>query len=102
MAAAERPARFAQVRVPLGVIAIIYESRPNVTVDAGVLCLKSGNAVVLRGGKEALATNTRPRGAARRARSESAGIDRRRASTFVDTPDREAIQILKRHPRRST
>ncbi len=45
-------------RVPLGVIAIIYESRPNVTVDAGVLCLKSGNAVVLRGGKEAIASNS--------------------------------------------
>src|SRR5713226_9533469 len=47
----------AQVRVPIGVIAIIYESRPNVTVDAGVLGLKAGNAVVLRGGKEALASN---------------------------------------------
>ena len=44
-------------RVPLGVIAIIYESRPNVTVDAAVLCLKAGNAVVLRGGKEAIHTN---------------------------------------------
>jgi len=45
-------------RVPLGVIAIIYESRPNVTVDAAVLCLKAGNAVILRGGKEAIHTNT--------------------------------------------
>ena len=44
-------------RVPMGVIAIIYESRPNVTVDAAVLCLKAGNAVVLRGGKEAINTN---------------------------------------------
>lgn len=44
-------------RLPLGVIGIIYESRPNVTVDAGVLCLKSGNAVLLRGGKEAAHTN---------------------------------------------
>ncbi|HET9953435.1 MAG TPA: glutamate-5-semialdehyde dehydrogenase [Polyangiaceae bacterium] len=44
-------------RVPLGVIAMVYESRPNVTIDAGVLCLKSGNAVLLRGGKEAAATN---------------------------------------------
>jgi glutamate-5-semialdehyde dehydrogenase len=40
------------VRVPLGVIGIIYESRPNVTADAGALCLKSGNAVILRGGSE--------------------------------------------------
>jgi glutamate-5-semialdehyde dehydrogenase len=46
-----------QVRVPLGVIGIIYESRPNVTTDAAALCLKSGNAVVLRGGSEALRTN---------------------------------------------
>ncbi len=47
-----------QVRVPLGVIFMIYESRPNVTVDAAALCVKSGNAVILRGGKEALATNS--------------------------------------------
>ena len=45
-------------RVPLGVIAIIYEARPNVTVDAAALCLKSGNAVILRGGKEAILSNT--------------------------------------------
>jgi glutamate-5-semialdehyde dehydrogenase len=46
-----------QVRVPLGVIFMIYESRPNVTADAAALCIKSGNAVILRGGKEALETN---------------------------------------------
>ncbi|HEX3740194.1 MAG TPA: glutamate-5-semialdehyde dehydrogenase [Terriglobales bacterium] len=46
-----------KVRVPLGVVGIVYESRPNVTVDAAVLCLKTGNAVVLRGGKEASASN---------------------------------------------
>ncbi len=46
-----------QRRVPLGVIGIIYEARPNVTVDSAVLCFKSGNAVILRGGKEALQTN---------------------------------------------
>jgi glutamate-5-semialdehyde dehydrogenase len=45
---------FQRVRVPLGIIAIIYESRPNVTVDAGALCLKSGNAAILRGGSESL------------------------------------------------
>jgi glutamate-5-semialdehyde dehydrogenase len=44
-------------RVPLGVIAIIYESRPNVTIDASILCIKTGNSVVLRGGKEAIQTN---------------------------------------------
>ncbi|PYV72107.1 MAG: glutamate-5-semialdehyde dehydrogenase [Acidobacteria bacterium] len=46
-----------KVRVPLGVVGIVYESRPNVTVDAATLCLKTGNAVVLRGGKEAAASN---------------------------------------------
>ncbi len=47
-----------KVRVPLGVIGIIYEARPNVTADAAALCLKSGNAVILRGGKEAIHSNT--------------------------------------------
>ncbi|MBU9691777.1 glutamate-5-semialdehyde dehydrogenase [Burkholderia multivorans] len=47
-----------QMRVPLGVIGIIYESRPNVTIDAAALCLKSGNATILRGGSEALESNT--------------------------------------------
>ncbi|ALM83879.1 glutamate-5-semialdehyde dehydrogenase [Bordetella sp. N] len=49
--------RVAQMRVPLGVIGIIYESRPNVTIDAAALCLKSGNAAILRGGSEALRSN---------------------------------------------
>ncbi len=49
--------RIEKRRVPLGVIGIIYEARPNVTVDAAVLCLKSGNAVILRGGKEAIRSN---------------------------------------------
>ena len=47
-----------QMRVPLGVIGIIYESRPNVTIDAAALCLKTGNAVILRGGSEAIESNT--------------------------------------------
>jgi len=46
-----------KMRIPLGVVAMIYESRPNVTIDAAVLCLKAGNAVILRGGKEAQASN---------------------------------------------
>lgn len=56
---AERPngLRLRRVRVPIGVIGIIYESRPNVTVDAAALCFKSGNAVILRGGSEALNSN---------------------------------------------
>lgn len=54
MAEWDRPngLKLQRVRVPLGVIGVIYESRPNVTADAGALCLKSGNAVVLRGGSE--------------------------------------------------
>lgn len=48
----------ARMRVPIGLIGIVYESRPNVTIDAAVLCIKSGNAVLLRGGKEAFRTNT--------------------------------------------
>jgi glutamate-5-semialdehyde dehydrogenase len=85
-----------QVRVPIGVIAIIYESRPNVTVDAAVLLLKSGNAVVLRGGKEALATN----GFLARLLADTlarSGLPAN-AVMFVDHPDREVIAILKRHP----
>jgi glutamate-5-semialdehyde dehydrogenase len=85
-----------QVRVPIGVIAVIYESRPNVTVDAGVLGLKAGNAVVLRGGKEALASNAFLAGLIVRA-LESAGIARD-ALSFVGNSDREVIQVLKRHP----
>lgn len=50
--------RISKVRVPIGVIGIIYESRPNVTVDCAILCLKSGNASILRGGKECFHTNT--------------------------------------------
>jgi len=85
-----------KVRVPLGVIAIVYESRPNVTIDAGVLTVKSGNAVVLRGGKESLVTNSMLAGMLKQSLKE-AGIDPS-AVAFIDTPDREAIQILKRHP----
>ncbi len=85
-----------KVRVPLGVIAIIYESRPNVTIDAGVLTFKSGSAVVLRGGKEALATNTILANMLVQSLKD-AGIDPA-AVQFIDTTDRDAIQILKRHP----
>ncbi len=61
IAAWERPngLKISRVRVPLGVIGIIYESRPNVTADAGALCLKAGNAAILRGGSECLASNRR-------------------------------------------
>ncbi|TGS08317.1 gamma-glutamyl-phosphate reductase, partial [Mesorhizobium sp. M1C.F.Ca.ET.187.01.1.1] len=50
--------RVQKVRVPLGVIAMIYEARPNVTAEAAALCLKAGNGVILRGGSEAIHSNT--------------------------------------------
>jgi len=50
--------KFSKVRIPIGVIGMIYESRPNVTADAGALCLKSGNACILRGGSESAASST--------------------------------------------
>src|SRR5205807_7235928 len=49
--------RISKMRVPIGVVCFFYESRPNVTSDAAALCLKSGNAIILRGGKEAIHTN---------------------------------------------
>ena len=59
--------RIEKVRVPLGVVGLIYEARPNVTVDAAALCLKAGNAVLLRGGKEAISSNRALAGCMRRA-----------------------------------
>jgi glutamate-5-semialdehyde dehydrogenase len=85
-----------QVRVPIGVIAIVYESRPNVTIDAAVLALKAGNAVVLRGGREALATNA---ALARLIEQALAAAELDPYSVvFIANPDREAVQILKRLP----
>ncbi len=79
-------------RVPLGVVAIIYESRPNVTSDAASLCIKSGNAVVLRGGKESIHSN-RAIGEAIAEGLESAGLDRR-AVQVIETTDRALVPIL--------
>ena len=81
-----------QVRVPLGVIGIIYESRPNVTADAAGLCLKSGNAVVLRGGSEAFRTNCLIADVLR----EAATTVPRDAIALVRTTDREAVRVLLR------
>ncbi len=94
----ERPngLRIEKRRVPIGLIAVIYESRPNVTVDAAALCLKAGNAVVLRGGKEALASNACLAGLVASGLNE-AGLPAA-AATFIDNSDREVVQILKRHP----
>ncbi len=85
-----------QVRVPIGVIAVIFEARPNVTIDAGALCVKAGNGAVLRGGKEALATNGLLAGLIGES-LERVGL-KREAVYFVANPDREAVQLLKRHP----
>jgi len=83
-----------KVRVPIGVIAMIYESRPNVTVDAAALTLKAGNAVVLRGGSEALSSNRFLAGLISQA-LKNAGLDSD-AATFIRDPDREVIQVMKR------
>ncbi|MCH7551132.1 MAG: aldehyde dehydrogenase family protein, partial [Proteobacteria bacterium] len=87
----ERPngLRIQRVRVPLGVIGVIYESRPNVTADAGSLCLKAGNAVILRGGSESFQSS--------RAIMESLGDGLKAAGLpeasiqLVPTTDRDAV-----------
>ncbi|VEH25155.1 gamma-glutamyl phosphate reductase [Bordetella hinzii] len=84
--------RVAQMRVPLGVIGIIYESRPNVTIDAAALCLKSGNATILRGGSEALHSNL-ALGAIVQAGLAAAELPRA-AVQVVDTTDRAAVGKL--------
>ncbi|GMT47454.1 MAG: gamma-glutamyl phosphate reductase [bacterium] len=81
-----------KMRVPIGVIGIIYESRPNVTADATSLCLKAGNAVLLRGGSEAINSNLAIVNILREAAS-SEGIHEG-AITFIDTPDREAVMEM--------
>jgi len=81
-----------QMRVPLGVIGIIYESRPNVTAEAASLCLKSGNAAILRGGSEAIHSN-RAIAACIRAGLEHAGLPAA-AVQVVDTTDRAAVGHL--------
>jgi glutamate-5-semialdehyde dehydrogenase len=81
-----------RVRVPLGVIGFIYESRPNVTADAAGLCVKSGNAVVLRGGSEAIESNTAIAAVLAKALEKvGAPAD---AIQFVDTTDRAAVAAL--------
>lgn len=80
------------VRVPLGVIGVIYESRPNVTVEAAILCLKSGNAVVLRGGSEAIHSNTLLAQIIGDAAQEAGLPDG--AISIIETTDREATKAL--------
>lgn len=81
-----------RVRVPLGVIAMIYEARPNVTADAAALCLKAGNGVILRGGSEAIRSNTAIAGALKRALSVH-GVPEA-ALTLIDDLRREAMVAL--------
>src|SRR5919106_3166831 len=81
-----------RVRVPLGLIGFIYESRPNVTADAAGLCLKSGNAVLLRGGSEALESNTMLAQILSKAVEKVGGPAD--AIQFVDTTDRAAVAVM--------
>ncbi|WHZ21056.1 MAG: Gamma-glutamyl phosphate reductase [Nitrospira sp.] len=86
-----------RMRVPIGVIGIIYEARPNVTADSAALCLKSGNVCILRGGSEAIHSNS----AIAKVLSESAekaGVPAG-AITFVDRPEREIVQLLLKQDR---
>lgn len=84
--------RIGRMRTPLGVIGIIYESRPNVTVDAAALCLKSGNAVILRGGSEAFESNCAI------ARCIASGLEKAglpgHAVQLIETTDRNAVGAL--------
>ena len=83
---------FQKISVPIGVIGIIYESRPNVTSDAAVLCLKAGNAVILRGGSEAIHSN-KAIATALQAGAAQAGLPST-AIQLVQVIDREAVRIL--------
>ncbi|MBM1001462.1 MAG: aldehyde dehydrogenase family protein, partial [Desulfofustis sp. PB-SRB1] len=84
-----------RMRVPLGVIAMIYESRPNVTVDAAALCLKAGNSVILRGGSEAFHSNMVLAKVIRRALSQhNLPTD---CVQVVPTTDRQGIHALLQH-----
>jgi glutamate-5-semialdehyde dehydrogenase len=84
--------RVGKVRVPIGVIGIIYESRPNVTADSAALCLKSGNVCILRGGSEAVRSNT-VLGAILAEAAQKVGVPAG-AITFIDRTDKEVVQEL--------
>jgi glutamate-5-semialdehyde dehydrogenase len=81
-----------RMRVPIGVIGIIYESRPNVTADAAGLCLKAGNAVILRGGSEAIHSNKAIANVLRDIAKRGGLYEG--AVTFIDTPDRQAVMEM--------
>ena len=86
-----------RIRVPIGVIGIIYESRPNVTADSAALCLKSGNVCVLRGGSEAIHSNTAIAAILSEA-AEQSGVPAG-AITFVDRADRDVVPVLLKQDR---
>lgn len=86
--------RMQKVRVPLGVIGIIYEARPNVTSDAAALCLKAGNAVILRGGKEAIHSNLAVAGVMRAALKE-AGLPEDCVQLVEDTSRETAAEMMR-------
>ena len=86
--------RIRRVRVPLGVVGIIFEARPNVTSDAAALCLKSGNACILRGGKEAIASNTAIAETLREAIA-SAGLPADCVQLVTDTSRESANQMMR-------
>lgn len=79
--------------VPMGVLAIIYESRPNVTLDAAILSIKSGNAIILRGGKEAISSNKAIAYAIRKA-IEGAGYNKDMVSLVEDTSRQSSIELM--------
>ena len=83
-----------RVRVPLGVIGIIYESRPNVTADAGALCLKSGNAVILRGGSESRASSAAIHACLRRGPARPPACRRPRSSWCRPPTARRSAMML--------
>jgi len=85
-----------KITVPLGVIGMIYESRPNVTVDAAILCLKAGNAVVLRGGKEAINTN-KALVTIMQKTIKSYGLNPYIIGLIEDTTRKSAIELMKAH-----
>ncbi|MBQ8135619.1 MAG: glutamate-5-semialdehyde dehydrogenase [Clostridia bacterium] len=85
--------KITKIRVPLGVIGIIFEARPNVTADAAVLCLKSGNAVILRGGKEAINSNKCIADIMRDA-VESVGLDRNSIQLIEDTTRQSSTELM--------
>jgi glutamate-5-semialdehyde dehydrogenase len=87
--------RLERRRVPLGVIGVIYEARPNVTVDVASLCLKTGNAAILRGGKETYRTNAATVAVIQKA-LEACGLPAAGAVQSIESPDRALVAEMLR------